>query len=253
MKKMNLTFLVIFSALLFSACNKGEKHDAHEVHWGYEGETAPKFWSELKGEYVACAGTAQSPIDINGGLGDTILNPLKTNYAFTKTSIVNNGHTVQFNVEPGSKLIANETEYELLQFHYHALSEHTLDGKYFPLEVHFVHKANEKDLAVIGVFFEEGEDNQLFTEFLANFPKTEGEFKSEQTIDLSKLLPADLDYFHYDGSLTTPPCSEIVNWYVLKHKLTASAEQIMKFQAILDSNFRPVQELNGREIKVFED
>ncbi|NPA44095.1 MAG: carbonic anhydrase family protein, partial [Chlorobi bacterium] len=141
----------------------------------------------------------------------------------------------------------------LLQFHYHALSEHTVNGKYFPLEVHFVHMHSDTDFVVLGVMIEEGAENELFKSYLDKFPTEKGEYKSENKINLMSLLPENKSYFNYKGSLTTPPCTEVVDWYVLQNSIYASKEQIEKFSQILNDNYRPVQALNGRKVYSFKE
>jgi len=131
------------------------------------------------------------------------------------------------------------------------LSEHTIDGKHSPIEVHFVHKYSDTDFAVIGVMYIEGKENELLKKYLDKFPMVKGEFKSEEMIDLIKILPNNKSYYYYNGSLTTPPCTEVVNWYILKNPIEASKEQIEKFSKILHDNYRPIQALNGREIKQY--
>ena len=227
------------------------KKDCKDVHWGYgNDEHGPENWKNLCDDYAACGGKSQSPIDISTDIieVDNNLKLPEMDFKTTKVNIVNNGHTVQFNVDKGNKVNLNGKDYQLLQFHFHGLSEHTLNGKHFPLEVHFVTKHADNDYAVLGVFFKEGDENPLFAKYLDKFPAEKGNFSSDDSIDLLSLFPKDKSYYHYSGSLTTPPCSEIVSWYVLKEPVTASKEQIQKFSQILHDNYRPVQPLNDRKI-----
>ena len=119
--------------------------------------------------------------------------------------------------------------------------------------MHFVHQHSDTDFAVLGLMFEEGKENQLFAKYLDKFPTVKGEYKSDETIDLLSLFPENKSYYNYKGSLTTPPCSEVVNWHVLKTPVTASKEQIKKFSKILNRNFRPIQPLNNRTVKVYSE
>jgi len=226
------------------------------VSWSHQaGEKGPENWKHLCDEFSACGGKTQSPINIitNKTKKCNKLTALKVNYSFSKVDIVNDEHMLRFNIFGNNTLMIGNKEYKLLQFHYHAKSEHTIDGKHFPIEVHFVHKYSDVDFAVLSIFFNEGKGNKLFADYLTQFPINKGEYVSEKTIDLKELFPSDLSYYYYKGSLTTPPCSEVVNWYVLKFPLKASKEQIDKISKILHSNFRPVMPLNDREILSFDE
>ena len=232
------------------------KKDCKDVHWSHhKGKDGPENWKNLCDGFAECGGKSQSPIDIVTKLvaKSNDLKAPKFNYGKTKVNIINNSHTVQFNVDDGSTVNLNGKEYQLLQFHYHASSEHTIDGKYFPLEAHFVHKHSDTDYAVIGIMYVEGKENELFKKYLDKFPTEKGEYKSDELIDLLSLLPDNKSYYYYSGSLTTPPCSEVVTWYVLKNPLEASKEQIEKFSKILDNNYRPIMPLNNREIKLYDE
>jgi len=234
--------------------HNNSKKDCNEVHWSHhKGENGPENWKNLCDGFADCGGKAQSPIDITTKtlVTENKLIAPKFNYGKSKIAIINNGHTVQFNITSENKVSLNGKEYKLLQFHYHALSEHTVDGKHFPIEVHFVHQHSDTDFAVIGVLFEEGKENALFSKYLANFPTEKGNYDSEETFDILNVLPTNKSYYNYSGSLTTPPCSEVVNWYVLKTPLTASKKQIEVFSKILHDNYRPVQPINNRKIASF--
>ncbi|MBN2891362.1 MAG: carbonic anhydrase family protein [Bacteroidales bacterium] len=249
------TFFIILS-FLASCSIFGEKTptDCTEVHWTHNGEKdGQEEWVDLCTGYSACGGEVQSPINITGAVLGSNLSAIEFNYTTTETEIENNGHTIEFVCNAGNKINIGGTEYELLQFHYHGLSEHTVNSNHYPLEVHFVHKASNGNYAVIGIFFEEGAENTLFAEFLNNFPTEEGTYADTTEIHLFELLPENKSYFYYNGSLTTPPCSEIVNWYVLQTPLTASATQISQFSDILDNNYRNVQNLNGRSIFKYDE
>ncbi len=268
--KVLLTTLALL-ALLLTACGNQQnsadpkpdaavektptEDDCSGVHWSHHaGEDGPENWKNLCDGFSDCGGQAQSPVDIKS---DALKSPaglqaITVNYGTSMVHIINNGHTVQFNVSGEHTAMLDGKEYKLLQFHYHALSEHTIDGRHYPLEVHFVHKHSDADFAVIGVMFEKGAANPLFDKYLAHFPQSRGDYKATETFEPAALLPADMSYYHYQGSLTTPPCSEVVNWYVLKTPVTASERQLEAFAKILDNNYRPVQPLNGREVTVFK-
>lgn len=196
----------------------------------------------------------QSPINIVGAVGDSTLTDLNVLYTESSTDIINNGHTIEFkyNGDASSFAFNNET-YSLLQFHFHAASEHTVDDSRYPLEVHLVHKSNTSgNIAVIGVFFEEGDENEFLAQFSENLPLNKDDVYTDASLNYNANAMVDVsgDYYNYAGSLTTPPCSEIVEWVVMENPLQASQAQLDKFASLLNGNFRPVQPLNDRVIKL---
>ena len=231
-----------------------EKEESHhgEIHWGYEGAGAPHYWGDLKAEFATCkTGRSQSPIDISAVVV-TQLPAIQIDYGDTPLDIVNNGHTIKVNYQSGSSITVDGKRFHLLQFHFHSPSEHTIGGKAYPMVAHLVHKADDGQLGVIGVMIKEGRSNALLEQLWAHLPETAGSsvtVESEQ-INVSGLLPADLTYFNYSGSLTTPPCTEGVHWMVLAAPTEASAEQIARFRALYPNDARPVQPVNGRTIRL---
>jgi len=218
------------------------------VHWGYEGEVGPEHWGDLSPDYAACSqGVEQSPIEIPA---TAPVNPpgLSFNYQSSALNIVNNGHAIQVNYDQGSNLEIGGASYPLVQFHLHSLSEHTLNGAHMPMEVHLVHKDASGHVAVIGIMIVEGAQNPAYEAILAHMPAEEGESQmiSGTAVDAGDLLPADQSYYHYNGSLTTPPCTEGVRWFVMAAPVELSTAQIAAFQSIYDNNYRPVQPLNER-------
>lgn len=269
MKKRNYLIILAltFAASVFTSCNNQPKTDEtqqdtiteenhenekHEVHWSYEGETGPANWAKIIQD-CSCGDSAQSPIDLSGTMDDKKYVALQTNYQTDSTlEIINNGHTIQVNYPYGTFKIGND-EYHLIQFHFHAGSEHTLNGKRFPLEAHMVHVSADNKIAVIGIWFEEGKENTLLKKLVTNLPQQANDTISEaMAINVKDLMPKKLSYYHYMGSLTTPPCTEGVNWFVMKTAQQASAEQINLLKKYMpENNFRPVQPLNGRTIEDF--
>jgi len=225
----------------------------HEKHWSYEGETGPEHWSVINEEYKDCAGKQQSPVNIENASKDKTLKALQTKYTpAEKVELVNNGHTIQVNYNDGIFTL-NNTEYHILQFHFHTPSEHTVNGEHFPMEVHFVHADTEGHLAVIGVLVKEGSENKFFQNFWSLLPKAKDE-KSEYSnnLDITKFLPVRKNYYYLSGSLTTPPCTEGVQWFVMKNPVEASKVQIDQIAALMPkNNARPVQMLNDRKILEF--
>ena len=226
--------------------------DAHEVHWTYSGEEGPEHWGALSEEFGLCAtGEEQSPIDLVDAAGEN-LPDITFNYQPSALNIINNGHTVQVNYDPGSSIEVDGVVYDLLQFHFHSQSEHTIDGASYPLELHLVHSTPEGNLAVVGVMLEAGEENAAFASTWENAPgeASEGMQIDGATVNALDMLPAGGAYYSYGGSLTTPPCSEGVKWHVMTTPVQVSQAQIDAMADILQGNYRPVQPLHDRELAV---
>lgn len=222
----------------------------HEMAWSYEGETGPEHWGMLQAEYATCAaGTEQSPIDLAGAsTGD--VPDLTFDYQPTSLEIENLMHTVQVEYAPGSTMQVGDTSYELVQFHFHTPSEHHLQGREFPMEVHLVHAASDGRLAVVGMLIEEGAPNEAMAPFFENLPAGLHEVTSVAgtQINAEALLPQDRAVYHYDGSLTTPPCTEGVSWFVMREPVQMSGEQIAAVESVIGTSDRPIQPLGEREL-----
>lgn len=250
MKTVFRSFLLIVVVLSINSCSKDDYTDYCDANpWSHNGANNPNFWGLCYGD---CDANAQSPINITGATADNSLNPLAMTYEPSPIMLINNGHAIEFEYEAGSSIDVNGTTYELKQFHFHGQSEHTINGKRYPLEVHLVHQSEAGDYVVVGVLFEAGSESSFLANFSDNLPAIKGEeYITSDTLDAIDLIPANAGYYNYQGSLTTPPCSETVNWFVLKTPLQASAAQLQKFTTILKDNYRPIQDLNGREIRSF--
>ena len=224
---------------------------ADESSWGYSGETGPAYWGELSPDYALCAdGSAQSPIDIRHA-SQLDLVDIDFQYGESVNSIFNNGHTIQVNIAPGSFIVYNGISYDLLQFHFHAPSEHSIDGLLAPMEIHFVHKdRNSGALAVVGVMLYEGEAaNESWAAVFDDMPaEAGGSAALAEAVSLVDLLPEARSFYTYQGSLTTPPCSEIVRWLVLDEAVLVSAAQIEAFAALFSGNARPIAPLGERDL-----
>ncbi len=221
--------------------------DSPHVRWGYRGDIGPAHWGSLDPAFAACAsGTEQSPIDLTGALSRTTP-PIEFDYGPRAAEILNTGHTIQVNVAAGSGITIDDIRYELVQFHFHRGSEHTVAGVRFPLELHLVHRSNDGALAVIGVLYREGTANESLApvwDLLPSEPDTA--MALPDTVDLAELLPEHRTTWRYAGSLTTPPCTEDVSWAVMTEPMPLSQNQIEAFRAIYDGNYRPVQPPNER-------
>lgn len=220
---------------------------AKKANWAYSGEYGPAQWADIKEEFATCAtGKLQSPFNITADITAT-LPTLGLNYQAVPMKVINNGHTIQADQAGGGQLIVGGKSYDLLQFHFHAGSEYSIDGKTYPLEVHLVHASSAGDLAVVGVMFEEGAANTELAGIWDNMPASKGEnVVSGKSINVNNLLPASKQYYRFMGSLTTPPCSEGVNWHMMSQPITASAAQIAAFKALYPMNARPLQDENSR-------
>jgi carbonic anhydrase len=222
---------------------KDDKHAA--PHWDYEGEMGPEKWGK---EFPTCAkGKSQSPLDIKGPFVKSRM-VVSADYKEGALKMINNGHTIQVNIPPGSKLRVDGIVHELLQFHFHKPSEEKIDGKPMAMVVHFVHKNADGKLAVLGVLLKEGNENPGIKTLWANLPKEENVEYVPEGVNFNpgNLLPREFDFYSYEGSLTTPPCTEGVRFFILKTTVNIAKEQVQAFP--FKMNARPVQPLNGREL-----
>jgi len=222
-------------------------HGEEEIHWTYSGEHGPEHWAELSEAFVSCGvGLNQSPIDIVKPV-EAELAPIELFRRGSTTTLVNNGHTLQVNVEPGSWLTVEGMKFELLQFHFHSPSEHRIQGEPFPLEAHLVHRNDKSELAVVAVLFRYGEPNRGLTAIEASASSEIGKVVP-LSIPLADLATASAQeqYYRYSGSLTTPPCTEGVRWYVLEDTRSVSNEQVSAFVDLIGEDARGPQPLNAR-------
>ena len=220
----------------------GEKHVAH---WEYEGEMGPENWGK---EFPTCGkGKSQSPLNIKGPFEKVRFN-IVPDYKPGPLKILNNGHTIQVNVTPGSKIRIDGKAYDLLQFHFHRPSEEHINGKPSAMVIHYVHKNDSGELAVLGVLLQEGNENPGIKTLWSHAPSKEGPEVAPDNVAFNpaNLLPREMEFYHYDGSLTTPPCTEKVKFYILKTQVNIGKEQITQFP--FKMNARPVQPLNERKI-----
>lgn len=244
---------IVLAASCFAIFNSAA---AESVHWCYaEEHCGPAVWGDLSEDFYLCkAGLKQTPINLYEQK-EAALPSLNAAYKNTPLTIKNNGHTIQVNYQSGSYLTVGSKKYQLLQFHFHTPSEHLKNGRAYPMEVHFVHADDYGALGVVGVFLKESDyDNAYLKPIFDNMPKTEGEVTvAGMTVNALSLWPKEREYFNYAGSLTTPPCSEGVNWMVMEDVIGVSKKQLEQFRAIFEMNARPEQPLNGRTITKQDD
>jgi carbonic anhydrase len=220
-------------------------------HWGYEGAEGPQKWGSLEKEFAACAtGRHQSPIDIQDP-EPADLPAIQFDYQPSPLKMIDNGHTIQVNFAPGSRITVGQDTYELVQLHFHHPGENTMDKRAFPMEAHLVHKDAQGRLAVVALLLQEGKANAFLATLWEHMPTAKGQEQAANgvTIDPSTFLPQDRGYDTFPGSLTTPPCSEGVTWFVLKTPVEVGKEQVNRFAQIYKMNARPVQPLNDRVVQ----
>lgn len=244
---IRIACMALISILWHSAASASEDG----AHWDYAGENGPENWGQVDEDFDIChRGKNQSPIDL---VADINADVPRLIFDYTKPGMlkeVNTGHAIQENVNPGNyvRLSGVDAVWELKQFHFHSPSEHTVGGRYYPMEVHFVHQDSAGEYLVVGLIFEEGQHNEGMDQ-LPSFRTARGEDPYGEPIDYNDLITGSDDYFLYNGSLTTPPCTEGVQWAVLKQPIIASPDQIQHYHDLLGfDNNRPLQPHNARVI-----
>ena len=243
--------LLLMFSIFGTAPSMAQQGHTDEPHsWTYSGEAGPEHWADLSPEFATCgSGKMQSPVDITGARLAR-LPEIRFSYAPSRLAVIDNGHSIQVNYAPGSTISVEGRTYELVQFHFHHPSEEKIDGKAFDMVVHLVHRNGAGQLAVVAVLLTSGASNQLIETIWKNLPREKGkEVKSSAVkLNAADLLPANRAYYTLQGSLTTPPCTEGVTWYVLQTAVPISQSQIDAFAAIYPLNARPLQPLNGRTV-----
>lgn len=247
-----MSLITVLAALVLLVSQPLQEPQApHDEHWSYSGAQGPSHWSGLSPEFAACKlGKEQSPINIEGPMQPTS-QPIQSNYKPSPLEIINNGHTVQINYAPGSSITVAGKEYEVQQFHFHHPSEEKIHGRAYDMVAHIVHKDSEGQTAVVAVLLEAGAQNPFIQRLWGNLPAVAGKEESEagMSINLADLLPTARGYYTFIGSLTTPPCTEGVRWFVMKTPVQVSAAQVAVFGKLYPNNARPTQPTHGRKIK----
>jgi carbonic anhydrase len=243
-------FPVVFAPLTLALALTIGAQDHKSGHWGYDGDQGPNHWGDLSPEFALCgSGHHQSPIDIrNPQKAD--LPQLQVDYKPSPLHIIDNGHTIMINYAPGSYIQVGDKRYMLKQFHFHRPSEEQVNDKTYEMSLHLVHADEQGNLAVVAVLLQRGSDNPLVHELWTDLPK---EKEHEEQLDnvqinVKALLPLDLGYYTFPGSLTTPPCTENVTWFVLKQPVTVSAAEIQQFEKLYRHNARPTEPLYDRVV-----
>ncbi|WP_293660576.1 carbonic anhydrase family protein [Rhodoferax sp. OV413] len=235
-----------------SALTNTHSHEG-DAHWAYEGENGPAAWGKLKPEFSLCgSGKRQSPINIEET--NTLQGPAEAvqfNYTPSNGTVINNGHTIQVDVQGDNSITVRSSRYRLVQFHFHTPSEEAINFRRFPMVAHLVHKSDEGQLAVVAVLLDVGSANQLIDKVWTYMPLDSGDRvrMPRELLNMNELLPSDQRYYQFMGSLTTPPCSEGVLWMVLKQPMSMSRNQMRLFTQLYPNNARPVQPANGRTVR----
>lgn len=248
MRKPVLAFLFVCFASLAAAQS--------EIPWSYQGRTGPMEWGKLSPAYRACSkGKEQSPIDIRKARLNPALKPIQFHYLAGPVTLTNNGHTIEIHVDPGSYIVADGVRYDLVQIHFHHPSEHTVNGNLSDMEVHLVHRSADGKLAVVAVLLSENADfaNATLATLWAHLPASPGQSeKVAAMVNPGGLLPRNRGYWTYTGSLTIPPCTEGVRWFVFEQAISISRSQYDAFANLYKMNSRPTQDLHGRRIQASE-
>jgi carbonic anhydrase len=252
------SFAALVTLGIAGACGHNAATDesvtSHSSHapWSYTGPRGPKHWAQLDSSYALCSDSNnQSPININDSIAKMVdMDNIDFHYLPSKISIINNAHTIQVNYDSGSYITIVGVRYDLVQFHFHMPGEHKTKGKLHDGELHLVHQSADGHLAVVAIFLHHADsDNAAFASVWYNMPKSPGEVQHlDAQTNAARFLPVARGTYRYDGSLTTPPCTEGVLWNIMKDSTAMSTGQMLDFMHIIGDNYRPVEPLGGRPL-----
>ena len=244
-KKMNAIVYWVLLAGLILGCNKSDS-PVTPAAWNYE---SPDKWGSIG--YGDCTGKVQSPVNIDTTTTiKTELPTLGLHYRNSSWGIIDNGHNIQINVKQTNSLVLEGTAFKVMQFHFHRMSEHKLEGNSYDMEMHIVHQDTiSSDLLVVALWIKQGVENPFIKKIWGKLPSVKNsEVLSGDSIRISDVFPASQKYFTYTGSLTTPPCTQGLDWIIFKQPIEVSPDQISQFAQFYPDNERPVQALNFREV-----
>jgi len=243
-------------ALSLAAVATAQTFDQNTAPWSYQGKTGPLVWGRLDPAYQACSkGHEQSPLDIRGAHLNKALQPIEFHYIAGPVTLTNDGHTILARMNPGSYIVAGGARYDLVLFDFHHPSEEAVKGKVTDMDVQLLHRSSDGSMAVVTVRLREeaGSPNAVLAALWPHLPKKAGATeKVTEMVSAGGLLPADRGYWTFMGSLTTPPCTEGVRWFVFVQELSLSRDQLRAFTALFRMNTRGLQEAHGRRIEANE-
>ncbi|MGA2351127.1 MAG: carbonic anhydrase family protein [Terracidiphilus sp.] len=243
-------------ALGIATVAAAQSTDPNTAPWSYQGKSGPLVWGKLDPAYKACSQAhEQSPLDIRGARLNKALQPIEFHYIAGPITLVNNGNTIVAHVDAGSYIVAGGVRYDLVEFLFHHPGEEAVKGKVTDMSVQLVHKSADGKLAIVAVRLAEemGSPNAVLATLWPHLPRTAGASeKVDEMVSAGGLLPADRGYWTYTGSLTYPPCTEGVRWFVFEQELTLSRDQLRVFASLFRMNTRAVQESHGRRIEANE-
>lgn len=226
---------------------------AQTAPWDYRGKYGALAWGKLDPAYRACSeGHQQSPIDIRGAHRNRALKPIEFHYLAGGVTLQNEGHTIVARVHPGSYIVANGVRYDLVEYVFHHPGETAVNGRLHDMDIQFLHTSADGKLAILDVLLTEDQDapNATLATLWQHLPEALGATETvTDMVNPGGLLPADRGYWTYMGSLTTPPCTEGVRWFVLEQPITLSRDQLNAFAALYPMNSRPLQDTHGRRIE----
>lgn len=245
MKKIMLSTAIIVS--LFAS-------QSYADGWSYADPNGPEKWASLAPENTLCgSGKNQSPVDIDRKKTANIQTAgIKFNYGMTlPETITNTGNLLQISTRGWAKITVDGIEFALSTIDLHIPSEHTVDGKHYPMEIEFIHRSKDGQIAVVSRMAIPGRPDRTLRKIMENLPMKAGQTEklSPTALKNAEMKKKYGNYYRYNGSLTTPPCTEGVRWFIMKQPLTVSKEQYEKLKkAMPQDNNRPAQALNARKV-----
>jgi carbonic anhydrase len=237
--------ILLFGMVLILVANCSTKT---EDKWSYSGDHAPYVWGKLDESFKRCEdGKTQSPIDLHRETAQLVESPVEFSYDNLIGLAVNDGKTIRLEFKDKDFITFSNKIYYLKQLHFHAKSEHSFEGLYYPAEMHLVHIAKDGDLLVLGFFIKIDNKSNEHYGFFKSLP-SEGEKRQTELVSLTKLKAFNGPHFIYKGSLTTPPCTENVNWVIFERPVVLSSKQLASFSSIYSSNYRPVVPITDHKL-----